>query len=507
METESRFRDPSSLFFQSDSIRRYIIASYWVLIILALPLWWTTTSIERLPLPTTEVYAQAQKKLVIPLEICVDSVFSDQITSVQRAIHDSASYLNVQLHVSQDCSKYFSGYSIISGEQISIEDRKLYYPPAGNLADTLTSLLAPKMDHRAAQYSPRYRLSFSLLNEDGSAGQVAESWDIQQAIARYIYPITSALSILHNFTIESQVQYHAPLAFEPQSLSNGTTFGLTPEDLTVFINSAEWTLSSSSSNDPVLHFVLFIPSARHRPLAILNSDGTPSSSSAFLIPQWGGIVILDLPPPPPSTLHLELPDLQTPFLSFSRQLLALLGFPRLPSSIASTSPRASLSLWQVDSLLRQRTHENILRSHDTLRSTVTLASQIDGMPVDAQVQSQVKGSLGALHDLFAYDSKNMTLNEMLAHSARALTLSSKAFFHPGMLAMLYFPAEHKYAVYTPLFASAMIPLLVAALREIASWRKQRREARAADAVQKIDTPELETDTTRNESVEVNANPQ
>lgn len=31
-----------------------------------------------------------------------------------------------------------------------------------------------------------------------------------------------------------------------------------------------------------------------------------------------------------------------------------------------------------------------------------------------------------------------------------------------MLALLYFPAEHKYAVYTPLFASAVIPLIVAA---------------------------------------------
>jgi hypothetical protein len=50
-----------------------------------------------------------------------------------------------------------------------------------------------------------------------------------------------------------------------------------------------------------------------------------------------------------------------------------------------------------------------------------------------------------------------------------------------MLALLYFPAEHKYAVYTPLFATAMIPLLAAALRELAAWRKERK-ARAAAAV-------------------------
>ena len=70
-------------------------------------------------------------------------------------------------------------------------------------------------------------------------------------------------------------------------------YGLTPEDLTVFINSAQWTLcghlnstvffisiveanvnlASSVSNDPVLHFVLYVPSVTQRPLYILNSDG------------------------------------------------------------------------------------------------------------------------------------------------------------------------------------------------------------------------------------------
>lgn len=57
----------------------------------------------------------------------------------------------------------------------------------------------------------------------------------------HIAPILSSLSILHNFTIESQVQFHAPLAFEPRPIAEDA-YGLSPEDLTVFINSAEWTL-------------------------------------------------------------------------------------------------------------------------------------------------------------------------------------------------------------------------------------------------------------------------
>jgi phosphatidylinositol glycan class S len=75
-----------------------------------------------------------------------------------------------------------------------------------------------------------------------------------------------------------------------------------------------------------------------------------------------------------------------------------------------------------------------------------------------------------------YASASTSLNETLHQSADALTLASRAFFNPGMLALLYFPAEHKYAVYSPLFASAMIPLIATAVKEIRAWRKQQREA-------------------------------
>lgn len=48
-----------------------------------------------------------------------------------------------------------------------------------------------------------------------------------------------------------------------------------------------------------------------------------------------------------------------------------------------------------------------------------------------------------------------------------------------MLALLYFPAEHKYAVYAPLFASIAAPLLAAVLREVLAWRRARNDARRA----------------------------
>jgi len=73
-----------------------------------------------------------------------------------------------------------------------------------------------------------------------------------------------------------------------------------------------------------------------------------------------------------------------------------------------------------------------------------------------------------------YESSSTSLRQAFAYSAQSFGLASRAFFNPGMLALLYFPAEHKYAVYTPLFASALTPIFVAALREFLAWKRSRR---------------------------------
>lgn len=62
----------------------------------------------------------------------------------------------------------------------------------------------------------------------------------------------------------------------------------------------------------------------------------------------------------------------------------------------------------------------------------------------------------------------------LAHASTAQVLASSAYFNPSMLALLYFPDEHKYAVYTPLFGPVMVPLVVAGVKEIREWLARRK---------------------------------
>ncbi|KIJ61641.1 hypothetical protein HYDPIDRAFT_137639 [Hydnomerulius pinastri MD-312] len=493
-------KDPHKLSFESANLRRLVLGSYWAIIILALPFWWHLTSIERIALPSSLVRAQLDRKPVFPVNVQLDKTSFRESAStlageVNRLFAQSAQasprWRNLDIHVGVSESPADQGddsntYSVVLGNftavrhhrqlSVSREDAS----SAHQLRKILSSLLAPEITslqaQRIAQYAKRYRLAFTLLNENSASDHLVNTWDIQSAIADHLSPILSRLNVLHNFTIESQVQYHAPLAFEPLQLAvaNGTLHGLTPEDLTVFVNSAEWTLSSSVSSDPVLHFVLFVPSAVRQPLHILDTHGSPTSQNAFLLPQWGGILILNRHAEYATMTHLSRAELTPVFSAFANQLSALLGVSPLPDGIKSEDTSV-LSDWQLDTLLRYRTSENMLGSQQTLYSIVKLVDQIENMPVDQSVRGDVHGSLTALEQ--AYRSAVGSPVIALRWSSEALSLASHAFFNPGMLALLYFPAEHKYAVYTPLFASIAVPLIAALVREFYGWRRERRTAR------------------------------
>ncbi|KAL1704830.1 phosphatidylinositol-glycan biosynthesis class S protein-domain-containing protein [Schizophyllum commune] len=459
-------KDPSKIHYQANHVRRLIIASYWLVIVLALPLWWRTTSIERLGLPQGRIGSLGDKSSRFSIGL---SVQSERVREALDRPHwkERLAGEGLDVRVAGD-EKHGERYFIYSEGLIStVSDCLADLVSIDTVLDVLTSLLVPHVvDRRHEQhivpFAPRYQLSFSLLNEDAADGTSMLSWPIRENIRRHLTPTLNDLANLYNFTIESQVQFHAPLAFEPKVGAKDA--GLTPEQLTVFVNSAEWSLSSSVSNDPVLHFLLFVPKRR---LHILTDSGEPSPSRAFLIPQWGGIVLAD------TDLLTADPAAQvdTAFATFRAQLVTLLGVPQLPAGVIARVPSGHISAWQADALLRRRARESAQEARDTLSSISRLVDQIENMPVGARVRDDVQGALQALE--MAYSSASASMLSAFQHAAHATVLASRAFFSPGMLQLLYFPPEHIYAVYMPLFASALIPLLATAVRELKAWRRER----------------------------------
>ena len=176
--TETITRSWSSNHVTAPMCRRTIIASYWLVVFLALPLWWYTTSIVRLALPAARVTFHAQNSLRLPVRLH----FENSPVDLQPLLNTKG------LHVNLDTGISDATYTVRDHPQASISGRILRCPPS-DAADILASLLAPSSsspdsEQRVVQYSPRYRLAFSLLNEDAAAGDPVLGWEITNAIQR-----------------------------------------------------------------------------------------------------------------------------------------------------------------------------------------------------------------------------------------------------------------------------------------------------------------------------------
>jgi len=233
------------------------------------------------------------------------------------------------------------------------------------------------------------------------------------------------------------------------------------DQLKAFVNSAEWNLASSVSSDPILHFLLYIPANDQSPILVHKEDGSTVPLTSFLTPHWGGVYIL----PQHADSPLSHLDLRGPFSTFADQLRVFLAIPSLPGQASQHKLE-----WQAQALMRDRIVQNVRDAVHKLGAIARQVNEIQNMRIPKAVQTDVRGALDALRAV-----QNPSLEESMKQSAVALDLANRASFNHEMLAMLYFPDEHKWAVYTPLFGPLAVPLLVALIREVKEWQKQRKE--------------------------------
>jgi phosphatidylinositol glycan class S len=72
------------------------------------------------------------------------------------------------------------------------------------------------------------------------------------------------------------------------------------------------------------------------------------------------------------------------------------------------------------------------------------------------------------------DLKGGRFHKVLESGKLAEMKVERAFFEPSMVAMVYFPDEHKVAVYLPLLGPVAVPLIMSAIKEFKAFRQHRR---------------------------------
>ncbi|KAG6042116.1 hypothetical protein E4U41_005664 [Claviceps citrina] len=502
--------------------RSYIILSFWVIVLfLGLPIWWKTTTIYRADLPLERMLQWANGKAcrpAFPLQITIRTdgmadheaqhlvrltqhalddlndfpghhlrLKLDQSWNKESAIakqHDAESTLTINLtpgnansaslslqspildmtyaphsipspnSASSNLATFIANQlqTIFSEEQSIIS----YLFSTSSMSSTArqqglsaeTAAVLSKRTTRALRYAPTYHLSFSLFTD----GAVPNTWDIDAAISEYMKPILDVLRPIHNFTIDTQVQLYATPGVQSQTLNK--------EDLASFVNAAEWPLSPSIGGAPTVNFIIFVGNQ-----TIVSHDAQVGNSQSWMIPHWGSVYLL---PMPSEEKHVPMQALKQPMLMFGGHLLTLLGAPQ----------SGSLPL-RLSTLARIRTTDLLLRAASSLGSLARLSPSLPSISIPRSVADGVSSSLQHLEQACA----NLGGAEGLRHAQIAEEEAERAFFEKSMVGQLYFPDEHKIAVYLPLLGPTGVPLVLGAINEIRNWIKRRKQ-KAQEAKEK-----------------------
>lgn len=161
----------------------------------------------------------------------------------------------------------------------------------------------------------------------------------------------------------------------------------------------------------------------------------------------------------PSELTAEAlaPAMQT----FSNQLVALLGLPPRP---------ASLPL-RISTLERVRAASLIFSASSTLGALAQVYQKLPSIPVPDNVAQSAHLTIAHLQQ--ACDAlKEGRFPSALDYARAAEVEAEKAFFERSMVGQVYFPDEHKVAVYLPLLGPIAVPLMMAGLKELKAALKR-----------------------------------
>ncbi|KAI9335767.1 phosphatidylinositol-glycan biosynthesis class S protein [Obelidium mucronatum] len=362
---------------------------------------------------------------------------------------------------------------------------------------------------RKIKYANEYQLMFNLLNADPQS--LLMDWNIDDAIKDYFQDFVAIMKKLFDIKVASQVQYYTTLAIQPEKV--GSSHVLYPHHLPHFINSAEWEFDGSSvSTSPPINFVLYVPTQSQSPLYIASAntkDAPLVETNAFSIPQWGGIVVLNPDQHSPkiqtnSQTNVRIykldskEELEGPMNVFLEQMRGLLGVKTVELGAAAekllpgfsftyAGSTAGITKWELDRLTRYTTVKNVGDAISTLNSLITLIESMENMVVLDHIRDEIMLSLNAIHKVQQIlsdplaggvseeDGGHVNQHDVaLAASIAAITAAERAFFDPTMVSLLYFPDEHKLAVYLPLFLPVLVPLFSTIVQEIKKEIQKRK---------------------------------
>ncbi|CAH2229551.1 jg19690 [Pararge aegeria aegeria] len=294
-------------------------------------------------------------------------------------------------------------------------------------------------------------------------------------VADYIGSFVDELTDLHNFTLKSQwlhlLEFKLQTAEVLEASSWGRHFPARHDLLPQLLTRLEERAATPVSDKPVVNLALYVVPCDVAPLAIYDSRDirVMSPVQAFMSPKWGGVVFGN-----PTKTECEqkhyTPDVKLIMGTFISQLRKLLGITekvKIPGGhlepLWSVVPRR----WEVDTLLRIRTLEQVSSAERSLKSLAKLLGEISNIVINDEVGASINHAVDSIHKSRSLMISGDLLNAY-RQSQQAFLAAETAFMEPSLLALLYFPDDQKYAIYIPLFLPIMFPVILS-LKNLIDW--------------------------------------
>ncbi|KAJ3369962.1 hypothetical protein GGF31_004812 [Allomyces arbusculus] len=515
----------------SRSWQRTILAAYLAAFLLGVPGWWSLTRVQRSSLPKHDVFAAGEARTVtVPfayrigsdaqcllagsqsLKVTAQALQADLIAEIDRILPDA----HVPLVRYPDWSLRIEPN--VHAEDDAVEDvpilchakgkeRRVVFDKNAVLISGSTSLeYATRLAHgtvhlaqlvadaqESVPFSREYEILASLFIEDPAAVRslgYQSTWSVgPSALDKYIRPFVDALfptrangsSLVH---FASQVRYFVqPGEGVLTEADHNATVVRLPRDRLPHLVGSDWPVAPSAAapHRSVVHLVTFVPAT---PMVVLDGDdvesATPSPFNDFVVPRWGGVVVHNVREPATRAEEVIVPlgderKLAETWITHLRDAFGVqrvrgsmqvdtttLHFPNLDTATGISS--TELAIFHLSSAV---THT--VETIQTLQALVRLVDQQTNLPVSPTIAREVQT---ALRGVTSRPTAAWSGMHERARAARAQ--AEAAFFDPDMVGLMYFPDEHKYAVYMPLFVPVLVTVLSVVVRELRVWQNERK---------------------------------
>lgn len=356
---------------------------------------------------------------------------------------------------------------------------------ARHLKDDVKSISSrPKTNLSRGVLNPKMTLELHVV--DPEPVRCAERFPVHRIVGDpTVKDFLSAFKGVTDVTLKSQMIYNVEFNQEPlEDGNNPPTYFLDPKSLQHLINPIETYLGTDVSAEPVYNMLLYVTPSASIPLAVPSPErfakpvghgALPGEASkrlpridtapynSFVVSGWGSVTVLNT-----NRTCVDGKELKVDAASIKAAKMALVANMRkffglqLPKDFSRTAS-AMLVDWEIQSLRYRALVEYIFSSISTLKSLTKLLGEITTIVINDEVAasialavSEIKSVLNATAD---GAGGHWRMHSMLTSATRAFEESEKAFFDPSLLALLYFPADQKYAIYVPLFLPIGVPVV------------------------------------------------